>query len=76
MAKNTNANWADVDVKVWLLYINPHNVNQSFTSNMIYKCYAFNYNDVCNKQNCTTVSVRQDSFAIKVTDTTRQCSPV
>lgn len=53
MAENPNANWADVDVELWLLYINPHNVDQSFTSNMIYKCYAFNYNDVCNEQNCT-----------------------
>ena len=53
MAENTNANWADVDVKLWPSYIYPHNVNQSFTSNMIYKCYAFNYNCVCNKQNCT-----------------------
>ena len=53
MAENPNANWADVDVELWLLYINPHIVDQSFTSNMIYKCYAFNYNGVCNKQNCT-----------------------
>jgi hypothetical protein len=53
MAENSNANWADVDVELWLLYINPHNVDQSFTSNMIYKCYAFNYNGVCNEQNCT-----------------------
>ena len=53
IADNLNANWADVDVELWLLYINPHNVNESFTSNMIYKCYAFNYNGVCSKQNCT-----------------------
>lgn len=53
MAEIVNANWADVDVELWLLYINPHNVDQSFTSNMIYKCYAFNYNGVCNEQNCT-----------------------
>jgi hypothetical protein len=53
MTENPNAKWADVDVELWLLYINPHNFNESFTSNMIYKCYAFNYNGVCNKQNCT-----------------------
>ena len=55
MAENPNANWADVDVESCLLYINPHNVNDSFTSNMIYKCYAFNYNGVCNKQYCTYI---------------------
>lgn len=27
MAQNSNANWADVDVELWLLYTNPHNVN-------------------------------------------------
>jgi hypothetical protein len=53
MAENLNVNWADVDVELWLIYINPHNVNERFTSNMIYKCYAFNYNGVCNKTNCT-----------------------
>jgi hypothetical protein len=53
MAENSNANWADVELELWLIYIYPHNVNQSFTSNMIYKWYAFNYNGVCNEQNCT-----------------------
>ena len=53
MTEHPNANWVDVDVELWLLYINPHNINESFTSNMIYKCYAFNYNGVCNTQNCT-----------------------
>jgi hypothetical protein len=27
MAEIPNANWADVDVELWLLYINPHNVD-------------------------------------------------
>ena len=42
MAEHPNVNWADVDVELWLLYINPHNVNERFTSNIIYKCYVFN----------------------------------
>lgn len=55
MAADPTNKWGDVDVELWLLYINSSRFNHSLgsmNSNPTYKCYAFNYNGYCPKRNC------------------------
>jgi len=54
IAQNPTNNWAEIDLELWLLYINSSNVyNQNVSTRQAYKCYAYNYNGYCDRNNCT-----------------------
>lgn len=54
MAQNQNILWGDIDLELWLLFVNQTSSSQVSNSNRVmFKCYAFNYSGVCNRINCT-----------------------
>lgn len=50
MAQNPNASWAEIDLELWLLFINQ---TQSGTFQAPFKCYDYNYRGLCRRLNCT-----------------------
>lgn len=49
MAQHQTGSWAEIDLELWLLFISQP---QSTTPALSVKFYAFNYNGVCNRDNC------------------------
>lgn len=54
-AANPTSSWADVDMELWLMFINNSNWTISTQQNIAYsnlKCYSFNYSNRCYRQSC------------------------
>lgn len=49
---DSSLSWGPVDAELWLFYMQPVVENNISTPTKQFKCYSYNLQGVCEKQNC------------------------